>query len=102
MAPADTVQRVRIYLSRDDQWEGGPRYGPVLAYVLQMVSYVLLRQKFPQASRPYLSPVGVPGAVVAGVGPFCAGALLASVPVMALYFAVQRYLVGGLTAGSVK
>ena len=35
-------------------------------------------------------------------GPFCAGAILASVPVMALYFAVQRYLVGGLTAGSVK
>jgi CBS-domain-containing membrane protein len=26
MAPADSVQRVRIYLSRDDQWEGGPRY----------------------------------------------------------------------------
>jgi arabinogalactan oligomer/maltooligosaccharide transport system permease protein len=35
-------------------------------------------------------------------GPFCAGALLASLPIMALYFAVQRYLVGGLTAGSVK
>ncbi|MGW5237772.1 sugar ABC transporter permease [Monashia sp. NPDC004114] len=35
-------------------------------------------------------------------GAFCAGALLASVPVMALYFAVQRFLVGGLTAGSVK
>lgn len=35
-------------------------------------------------------------------GPFCAGAILASAPVMALYFAVQRYLVGGLTAGSVK
>ncbi|MEO7130222.1 MAG: sugar ABC transporter permease [Dermatophilaceae bacterium] len=35
-------------------------------------------------------------------GPFCAGALLASVPVMALYFSVQRFLVGGLTAGSVK
>jgi arabinogalactan oligomer/maltooligosaccharide transport system permease protein len=35
-------------------------------------------------------------------GPFCAGAMLASVPVMALYLAVQRYLVGGLTAGSVK
>lgn len=26
MAPADIVQRVRIYLSRDDQWEGGARY----------------------------------------------------------------------------
>lgn len=30
MAPADTVQRVRIYLSRDDQWEGGPRYLAIL------------------------------------------------------------------------
>jgi arabinogalactan oligomer/maltooligosaccharide transport system permease protein len=35
-------------------------------------------------------------------GAFAAGALLASVPVMALYLALQRYLVGGLTAGSVK
>lgn len=42
-------------------------WGAVLAYVLQMVSYVLLRQKFPNAKRPYVSPVGVPGAVVAGV-----------------------------------
>jgi arabinogalactan oligomer/maltooligosaccharide transport system permease protein len=35
-------------------------------------------------------------------GPFCAGALLASLPVMGLYFAVQRWLVSGLTQGSVK
>lgn len=42
-------------------------WGAVLAYVLQMVSFVLLRQKFPAAKRPYVSPVGVPGAVVAGV-----------------------------------
>jgi len=35
-------------------------------------------------------------------GPFCAGAILASVPVMALYFSVQGFLVGGQTAGSVK
>lgn len=26
MAQTDTIQRVRIYLSRDDQWEGRPRY----------------------------------------------------------------------------
>ncbi|HMQ33243.1 MAG TPA: DUF190 domain-containing protein [Chloroflexaceae bacterium] len=26
MAPAETVQRVRFYLSQDDQWEGRPRY----------------------------------------------------------------------------
>ena len=35
-------------------------------------------------------------------GAFAAGALLASIPVMALYLGLQRYLVGGLTAGSVK
>ena len=35
-------------------------------------------------------------------GPFAAGALLVSLPVMALFFALQRYLVSGLTAGAVK
>jgi ethanolamine permease len=41
-------------------------WGAVIAYVLQMVSFVLLRQKLADAVRPYRSPVGVPGAVVAG------------------------------------
>ncbi len=35
-------------------------------------------------------------------GVFSAGALLASVPIIVLYQIFQRYLVGGLTAGSVK
>ncbi len=35
-------------------------------------------------------------------GRFTAGALLASIPVMILYLAFQRQLVGGLTTGSVK
>jgi CBS domain-containing protein len=30
MASGDSVQRVRIYLSRADQWEGGPRYLAIL------------------------------------------------------------------------
>jgi ethanolamine permease len=42
-------------------------WGAVIAYLLQMVSFVMLRRKFPTATRPYVSPVGVPGAVVAGV-----------------------------------
>ncbi len=35
-------------------------------------------------------------------GRFAAGAIVVSVPVMALFFALQRHLVGGLTAGGVK
>lgn len=40
-------------------------WGAVLAYMLQMVSFVLLRRKFPSARRPYVSPTGVAGAWVA-------------------------------------
>jgi arabinogalactan oligomer/maltooligosaccharide transport system permease protein len=35
-------------------------------------------------------------------GRFAAGAILVSLPVMALFFWLQRHLIGGLTAGSVK
>ena len=41
-------------------------WGAVLAYFLQMVSFILLRRKFPNAKRPYKSPWGLPGAYVAG------------------------------------
>jgi ethanolamine permease len=42
-------------------------WGAVLSYLLQMVAFVILRRKFPNASRPYKSPLGVGGAVVAGI-----------------------------------
>jgi arabinogalactan oligomer/maltooligosaccharide transport system permease protein len=35
-------------------------------------------------------------------GLFAAGAVVASLPVLALFLALQKYIVGGLTAGSVK
>lgn len=35
-------------------------------------------------------------------GQFCAGALLASLPVVAIYLGLQKQLIGGLTSGSVK
>ena len=37
-------------------------WGAVLAYFLQMVSFIILRRKFPNASRPYRSPWGLFGA----------------------------------------
>lgn len=42
-------------------------WGAVIAYVLQMTSFLLLRRKFPKAKRPYKSPWGVAGAIYAGL-----------------------------------
>lgn len=42
-------------------------WGAVLAYLLQMVSYLLLKKNFPNLNRPYKSPVGNLGAIVAGL-----------------------------------
>jgi arabinogalactan oligomer/maltooligosaccharide transport system permease protein len=42
------------------------------------------------------------GEHTANWGLFAAGAVLTSLPVMILFYVLQRFLVGGLTAGSVK
>jgi ethanolamine permease len=40
-------------------------FGAVLAYVLQMASFILLRLKFPGMARPFTSRLGIPGALAA-------------------------------------
>ncbi len=40
-------------------------WGAVLAYGLQLVSFMILRKKYPNVERPYRSPWGIPGAAVA-------------------------------------
>ena len=40
-------------------------FGAVLAYVLQMVSFIVLRFRFPKLDRPYRSPAGLAGAMAA-------------------------------------
>jgi ethanolamine permease len=42
-------------------------FAAVISYILQMVSFVLLRRKLPNIERPYRSKWGVPGAVIAGL-----------------------------------
>ena len=42
-------------------------FGAVISYFMQSVSFVLLRRRLPNIERPYRSPVGEWGAIVAGV-----------------------------------
>jgi ethanolamine permease len=40
-------------------------FGAMISYILQMVSFVLLRLRLPHIDRPYRSPLGIPGALIA-------------------------------------
>jgi ethanolamine permease len=53
-------------------------FGAVISYVLQMLSFILLRLRLPHIERPYRSPLGMPGAVIALV--------IAAVTLGALFF----------------
>jgi len=41
-------------------------FGAVIAYIMQMAAFVLLRRDLPHIERPYVSPLGNAGAVVSG------------------------------------
>lgn len=57
-------------------------FGAVLSYGLQMASFVLLRWRLPHVERPYRSPLGVPGALLAlGISAVTLLALFVSDPV---------------------
>ena len=65
----------------------------------------ILAATFMSDERAYTYPVKLQqyvGEYRAEWGLFAAGALIVSVPVMILFFALQKHLVGGLTAGGVK
>jgi len=40
-------------------------FGALISYLMQGLSFLLLRYKMPDIERPFVSPVGIPGAVVA-------------------------------------
>jgi ethanolamine permease len=40
-------------------------FGALIAYAMQCLAFIMLRIKFPNIERPYRSPLGIPGAVVA-------------------------------------
>ncbi|MGH6934560.1 MAG: amino acid permease [Dongiaceae bacterium] len=39
-------------------------FGATISYAFQAISFIVLRNKLPNIPRPYVSPLGVPGAVV--------------------------------------
>ena len=71
-------------------------FGAVISYTMQMISFVLLRRKFPNAKRPYKSPTGVVGAVIAGVIALAAflGILLNPTFIVAVVTFVVVYVIG--------
>ncbi len=65
----------------------------------------ILAAKFMDSELHYTLPVVVNGAIGSKHvrwGDFAAGAVLVSTPVVVLFLALQRYIVGGLTSGGVK
>jgi ethanolamine permease len=69
-------------------------WGAVVAYLLQMTSFVILRVKHPQANRPHVSPFGIAGAVISGVIALAifVGVLLNPAYTIAIYTVVVLYV----------
>jgi arabinogalactan oligomer/maltooligosaccharide transport system permease protein len=84
---------------------------PVLA-VVALISYIFTLNEFViasavlQTTENFTLPVGLRGYIdkqyQENWGPFAAGVILAAVPVVVLFLALQKFIVGGLTQGSVK
>jgi arabinogalactan oligomer/maltooligosaccharide transport system permease protein len=88
-----------------------PLAAPVLV-VVALISFVFTFNEYVIASAilqtndHFTMPVGMRGFIDGQYnqawGPFAAGALMAAIPVTLLFLFLQRWIVSGLTAGSVK
>ncbi len=64
-------------------------FGAVLAYILQMISFILLRLRLPNIERPYRSPLGMVGAV---------GAIIIAAVTLGMLFLNRDYNLGVIGA----
>jgi ethanolamine permease len=55
-------------------------YAAIVSYIPQMLSYLILRRRFPDMERPFSSPFGATGAMTALLVSICAGALMLFFP----------------------
>ena len=80
--------------------------------VVGLLSFIATINEFIIASRllqstdKFTLPVGLYGFIndkyAQQWGPFCAGVVLAAIPVVVLFFFLQRFIIEGLTPGAVK
>ena len=88
---------------------------PLAAPVLAVVSLLTFIGTFNEFILAQLFLVDMPSRTIAvglqgfisgqyatNWGPFAAGSIVASVPLVAIFLSLQRYIISGLTAGSVK
>jgi ABC-type maltose transport system permease subunit len=88
-----------------------PLAAPVLA-VVGLISFIstlneyVIASAILQTTQHFTLPVGMRGFIDQQYGqrwgPFAAGALIAAIPAAILFMSLQRFIVGGLTQGSVK
>ena len=72
---------------------------------MQAWNEFILASVFLEAESMYTAPVGLRffvGGFTSQWGFFAAGSVIVSLPVVILFLYLQKYLVSGLTAGSVK
>ncbi len=84
---------------------------PILA-VIAILSFVaifneyILASTLLQSNENFTLPVGLRGYIDKQYsehwGPFAAGVILAGIPIMIIFLSLQRFIVSGLTQGSVK
>ena len=77
----------------------------LISFIFTLNEYVIASALL-QTNDHFTLPVGMKGFIsdqyAKAWGPFAAGALMAAIPVTALFLFLQKWIIGGLTAGSVK
>lgn len=78
----------------------------MLSFIGSLNDFILASVVLGTNPKDQTLAVGLYGFITSGYdtkwGPFAAGSVLASVPVVIIFMSLQKYIVSGLTAGSVK
>jgi arabinogalactan oligomer/maltooligosaccharide transport system permease protein len=77
----------------------------LLSFIFSINEFIIASRLL-QSTDKFTLPVGLYGFIndkyAQQWGPFCAGVVLAAVPVVILFFFLQRFITEGLTRGAVK